>query len=264
MAMLAAIPTPHMGFQKEYPWDPARSPSYPPQRQPAIVASHHHHHHHHHHHAYAAAAASSSSSSSSSSTAAAAAAASSSTSTSTSAAGIRVAPPTPMEVKVTDVAQITHQHAYDRTPFSGSYAVAATAAAPPPGYAAVGGYGGYATADLGGYPGTAREGKQRKRRGNLPKETTDKLRAWFMTHLSHPYPTEDEKQELMRVTKLQMNQISNWFINARRRQLPTMISNARIEDGPALSDGEGVSSYEDEEMESLRRRRGPAMDRGSV
>lgn len=46
----------------------------------------------------------------------------------------------------------------------------------------------------------------RKRRGNLPKETTDKLRAWFMAHLTHPYPTEDEKQELMRQTGLQMSE----------------------------------------------------------
>jgi hypothetical protein len=73
------------------------------------------------------------------------------------------------------------------------------------------------------------DSKQRKRRGNLPKETTDKLRAWFMAHLHHPYPSEDEKQELMRQTGLQMNQISNWFINARRRQLPAMINNARVE-----------------------------------
>lgn len=48
--------------------------------------------------------------------------------------------------------------------------------------------------------------KQRKRRGNLPKETTDKLRAWFVTHLQHPYPTEDEKQELMEQTGLQMSE----------------------------------------------------------
>src|SRR5262249_49915847 len=47
--------------------------------------------------------------------------------------------------------------------------------------------------------------KQRKRRGNLPKETTDKLRSWFMAHLNHPYPTEDEKQDLMRQTGLQMS-----------------------------------------------------------
>lgn len=49
------------------------------------------------------------------------------------------------------------------------------------------------------------ESKQRKRRGNLPKETTDKLRAWFHAHIQHPYPTEDEKQELMRQTGLQMS-----------------------------------------------------------
>jgi len=49
--------------------------------------------------------------------------------------------------------------------------------------------------------------KQRKRRGNLPKETTDKLRAWFMSHLTHPYPTEDEKQDLMRHTGLAMSKL---------------------------------------------------------
>lgn len=48
-------------------------------------------------------------------------------------------------------------------------------------------------------------GPQRKRRGNLPKETTDKLRSWFHGHLHHPYPTEDEKQELMMMTGLQMS-----------------------------------------------------------
>ncbi|PMD55182.1 uncharacterized protein K444DRAFT_100132 [Hyaloscypha bicolor E] len=51
------------------------------------------------------------------------------------------------------------------------------------------------------------DSKQRKRRGNLPKETTDKLRAWFVAHLQHPYPTEDEKQELMRKTGLQMSKL---------------------------------------------------------
>ncbi|KAI1156004.1 hypothetical protein F4825DRAFT_362807 [Nemania diffusa] len=114
--------------------------------------------------------------------------------------------------------------------------------------------------------------KQRKRRGNLPKETTDKLRAWFVAHLSHPYPKEDEKQELMRETGLQMNQISNWFINARRRQLPTMINNAlttsdvmnsRVTDNNTLSPREieydgnhqsesEASTCEDRELERAR------------
>lgn len=81
-------------------------------------------------------------------------------------------------------------HPLDRTPFSPA------------------GYGHYQ--DYRGpyeYGGMSMNGdnKQRKRRGNLPKETTDKLRAWFVSHLTHPYPSEDEKQELMRQTGLQMS-----------------------------------------------------------
>lgn len=126
---------------------------------------------------------------------------------------------------------------------------------------------------VGEFGGMAMSGdnKQRKRRGNLPKETTDKLRSWFMAHLSHPYPTEDEKQELMRQTGLQMNQISNWFINARRRQLPAMINNARVESDATSSgrtpDGKVPPSTEigdherrEEEGASLSERGGSPSD----
>lgn len=81
---------------------------------------------------------------------------------------------------------------FDRAPFS-----AGTSYGPP--YSEMARYG-----NLGGM-GMGADAKQRKRRGNLPKETTDKLRAWFVAHLQHPYPTEDEKQELMRQTGLQMS-----------------------------------------------------------
>ncbi|KAK6950154.1 hypothetical protein Daesc_008480 [Daldinia eschscholtzii] len=135
------------------------------------------------------------------------------------------------------------------------------------------------TRDIGA--GGNYEGKQRKRRGNLPKETTDKLRAWFHAHLSHPYPTEEEKQQLMKDTGLQLNQISNWFINARRRQLPNMINNARAE-ADAMNvrvaennllpstertdyDADGrPSSDEDPELESIKRRRVNGNERGSI
>ncbi|CAI4218787.1 unnamed protein product [Parascedosporium putredinis] len=132
-----------------------------------------------------------------------------------------------------------------------------------------------------GPQGVMGDAKQRKRRGNLPKETTDKLRAWFVAHLHHPYPTEDEKQDLMRQTGLQMNQISNWFINARRRQLPTMINNARAESDAAnsartttenkmpsvaagaatLSDGETGTFHDDLR---IKRQRSGHVKRGSI
>lgn len=59
-----------------------------------------------------------------------------------------------------------------------------------------------------------------KRRGNLPKAVTQVLRTWLNNHLSHPYPSEDDKLQLMNQTGLSLVQVSNWFINARRRSLP--------------------------------------------
>lgn len=169
-------------------------------------------------------------------------------------------------------------HPFDRTPFS---AAAAYGHPYQDAFMRIG--------ELG--MGIGGDSKQRKRRGNLPKETTDKLRAWFVAHLHHPYPSEDEKQDLMRQTGLQMNQISNWFINARRRQLPTMISNARAEtdamsgrggdskvlpsteridydnDGKRasvpLSDGDG-SAFDDVDMDTLNRQRTSHIKRGSI
>ncbi|SOV08211.1 uncharacterized protein UDID_00760 [Ustilago sp. UG-2017a] len=61
-----------------------------------------------------------------------------------------------------------------------------------------------------------------RRRGKLPKPVTDLLKSWLLEHASHPYPTEDEKRSLCSMTGLTLSQVSNWFINARRRiLLPT-------------------------------------------
>lgn len=89
-----------------------------------------------------------------------------------------------------------------------------------------------------GYPSHA---NGRRRRGNLPKQITDVLRIWLQEHLDHPYPSDEQKQIFIQRTGLTISQvcfhnhsqhlvsrlltcaqISNWFINARRRQLPAM------------------------------------------
>ncbi|KAF9996343.1 hypothetical protein BGZ79_009919 [Entomortierella chlamydospora] len=66
----------------------------------------------------------------------------------------------------------------------------------------------------------------RKRRGNLPKTVTSVLKSWLVQNAIHPYPTEDEKMRLSEATQLSMNQISNWFINARRRILQPILVEA--------------------------------------
>jgi len=65
--------------------------------------------------------------------------------------------------------------------------------------------------------------QSKRKRGNLPKATTAILRSWLLKHKMHPYPTEDQKQELAHATNLTVHQISNWFINARRRILQPML-----------------------------------------
>lgn len=67
-----------------------------------------------------------------------------------------------------------------------------------------------------------------KRRGKLPREVTDYLRTWLLNHVDHPYPTEEEKRQLCDATGLSMNQISNWFINARRRILTPIEPKATV------------------------------------
>lgn len=71
-----------------------------------------------------------------------------------------------------------------------------------------------------------------RRRGKLPKPVTDLLKTWLLEHASHPYPTEDEKKQLCDATGLSISQVSNWFINARRRILvPTGSGNFGVHPG---------------------------------
>jgi hypothetical protein len=53
--------------------------------------------------------------------------------------------------------------------------------------------------------------------GNLPKNAVETLKDWLFGHFLHPYPTDEEKAVLASSTKLNLTQVNNWFINARRR-----------------------------------------------
>lgn len=67
----------------------------------------------------------------------------------------------------------------------------------------------------------AGDSRNRRRRGNLPKQVTDILRAWFQDHLDHPYPTEEEKQMFIQQTGLTMNQVScvKWLLRFQSADL---------------------------------------------
>ncbi|EAU39374.1 hypothetical protein ATEG_00728 [Aspergillus terreus NIH2624] len=99
-----------------------------------------------------------------------------------------------------------------------------------------------------GIMGDAADSKNKRRRGNLPKPVTDILRAWFHEHLDHPYPSEEDKQMFMTRTGLTISQISNWFINARRRQLPALRNQMR--NGGADLDAQRQSPFSDVDQTS--------------
>ena len=59
----------------------------------------------------------------------------------------------------------------------------------------------------------------------ISKKSTEILKQWLFEHFNHPYPNDDEKDELCLRTNLTISQLNNWFINARRRILPAYLKN---------------------------------------
>ena len=58
-----------------------------------------------------------------------------------------------------------------------------------------------------------------KKSSSLPSETVEYLKAWMMSpdHVAHPYPTEQEKTQIMVDTGIELKQLTNWFVNNRKR-----------------------------------------------
>lgn len=64
-------------------------------------------------------------------------------------------------------------------------------------------------------------------RKNLSEEHYSILINWLKDNLEHPYPSYAEKEKLKQQTGLTSNQLSNFFINARRRKLPKLRRQAK-------------------------------------
>jgi hypothetical protein len=60
---------------------------------------------------------------------------------------------------------------------------------------------------------------RRRKSTSLPQETVDYLKEWMMSpeHIAHPYPTDQEKAQIMADTGIELKQLTNWFVNNRKR-----------------------------------------------
>ncbi len=68
--------------------------------------------------------------------------------------------------------------------------------------------------------------KSRFRHGRLlPENSTCVLRVWYNAHSDHPYPSQEEKEELAQSSSLSIQQINNWFMNTRAREKSKPLKN---------------------------------------
>ncbi|XP_061576227.1 homeobox protein Meis3 isoform X1 [Cololabis saira] len=105
--------------------------------------------------------------------------------------------------------------------------------------------GGVASPSTGEEDESDRDRRNNKKRGIFPKVATNIMRAWLFQHLSHPYPSEEQKKQLSQDTGLTILQVNNWFINARRRIVQPMIdqSNRSGQGGPYSPEGAALGGY---------------------
>ncbi|KAF2940611.1 hypothetical protein DAI22_03g286300 [Oryza sativa Japonica Group] len=59
--------------------------------------------------------------------------------------------------------------------------------------------------------------KKKNSTGHLPRDARHKLLQWWHLHYRWPYPSEAEKAALAESTGLDKKQVTNWFINQRKR-----------------------------------------------
>lgn len=82
----------------------------------------------------------------------------------------------------------------------------------------------------------------KKKPTTLPNETVEYLKAWMMSpeHISHPYPTESEKLKIMNDTGLELKQLTNWFVNNRKRYWKPRVEARLTKDGDITTTSETI------------------------
>jgi hypothetical protein len=69
-------------------------------------------------------------------------------------------------------------------------------------------------------------------RPRFSKHARSTLKVWFHEHREHPYPSQEEKDNLQRQTGLNHGQIAMWLANQRRRDRRRQSQNAAAVSGP--------------------------------
>ena len=85
----------------------------------------------------------------------------------------------------------------------------------------------------------------RSKQSRFPPESVAILKIWLEKHMKNPYPTSQEKIELAAMAHLSVQQVSNWFVNYRQRQLPPKRQMSPMEAWLSSSSGDEAASDHD-------------------
>ena len=65
--------------------------------------------------------------------------------------------------------------------------------------------------------------KRFQKRKNLPQASRTILKTWIDRHINNPHPNDSEKMDLAKAANITVEQVCNWFVNARVRYVPQRI-----------------------------------------
>ncbi|KAG2388070.1 hypothetical protein C9374_000920 [Naegleria lovaniensis] len=65
---------------------------------------------------------------------------------------------------------------------------------------------------------------KKRKRSNFSKKDKELLIDWLHKHAEYPYPTDEEKEELLERVSMTKDQLETWFVNNRKRLLPSSTS----------------------------------------
>jgi hypothetical protein len=84
----------------------------------------------------------------------------------------------------------------------------------------------------------------RGRSNSLPSNVVEYLKDWLMSpeHINHPYPTEEEKTQMVADTSIELKRLNNWFVNNRIRywkpRMEALQRQRRLEPSPVAPDSD--------------------------
>ena len=102
----------------------------------------------------------------------------------------------------------------------------------------------------------------RPKQSRFPPESVAILKIWLEKHMENPYPTSQEKTELAAMAHLSVQQVSNWFVNHRQRQLPPKRQMSPMEAWLSSSSDDEAASDDDirRALQNQRKKDTPVYD----